>query len=414
MRKVYSLITYLIAPLLPLYLKKRGKKNPAYLANWHERFAWKLTNPSSKPLIWLHSVSVGETRAMQKMVELITLNLPNYQILITTMTPTGRLTAQQLYPQALVHYIPYDISYAVKQFYQIFKPRLGIIMETEIWPNLIYWASNFSIPLYLVNARLSERSYRGYLRFRWAIMPILNQFSAILCQDHNSAQHFSQLGYQQPLETIGNTKFDLVIPLSTNSLIQSFQQWLAGRKIICFASTRDGEEELILDNLNLLTNVLYVFIPRHPERFSVVEELLIQRKISYQKRSQFQAIASTTQVLIGDSMGEMLAYYAVSYLAVIGGSFVECGGQNPIEAIFMGTPVVFGSSMFNFKQVAADCLSEGCAHQLTQINQLNNCLVDLLNDEAYYMNLKNNCNQFINKYQGASLKAFNYFSANLV
>jgi len=193
MRIIYSLLLYLLAPFIPFYLKKRGKKNPDYLKNWHERFSCKIYNNSNKPLIWLHSVSVGETRAMQKMVFLLREGFPEYQLLITTMTPTGRATAKNLYPSVIVHYIPYDLDFCVRKFYQIFKPKIGIIMETEIWPNLIHYADKYKIPLYLVNARLSDRSYRGYHRFKYFILPIINKFSAILCQDENSMNNFKKL-----------------------------------------------------------------------------------------------------------------------------------------------------------------------------------------------------------------------------
>lgn len=413
MRKLYSALTYLVAPLLPLYLKKRGKKNPAYLDNWSERFGYKLTNPSTKPIIWLHSVSVGETRAMQKLVELITSELPEYQILITTMTPTGRATAHQLYPQAIIHYVPYDLSFCVKQFYRTFKPKLGVIMETEIWPNLIHFADHYQIPLYLVNARLSNRSCRGYQRFNWALMPIINQLAGILCQDQQTATNFSKLNYQGKLQVVGNTKFDLVITPSIKSLINNFATMFGARKIITFASTREGEDKLFLDNLTLRSDVLYLIIPRHPERFSELEELLKSHQISYQKRSANQTILPSTQVVIGDSMGEMLAYYAISYLAVIGGSFTDCGGQNPIEAIFMGVPVIFGSSMYNFTEVAKNCLTDGCGVQLTDVTKLNAVFDEFVMNNEQYQQIRVNCVEFTHKYQGASQRIFAELITNL-
>lgn len=413
MRKLYSALTYLVAPLLPLYLKKRGKKTPAYLDNWSERFGYKLTNPSTKPIIWLHSVSVGETRAMQKLVELITSELPEYQILITTMTPTGRATAHQLYPQAIIHYVPYDLSFCVKQFYKTFKPQIGLIMETEIWPNLIHFGHKNNIPLYLVNARLSDRSCRGYKRFNWALMPIINQLTGILCQDEATKVNFTKLNYQGKLQVIGNTKFDLVITAMIKERIEVFKTMFGHRKIVTFASTRDGEEELFLNNLKLESDILYLIIPRHPERFVVLEDLLKQRKISYQKRSDKQNISPSTQIVIGDSMGEMLAYYAISYLVVIGGSFTDCGGQNPIEAIFMGVPVIFGTSMYNFAEVAKNCLNDECGIQVSDINKLNGAISDLIVNHQHYQRLNDNCNKFTSKYQGASAKIFNELRSKL-
>lgn len=413
MRLVYSLITYLLAPLLPLYLLKRGKKNPAYLHNWNERFGVNLKNSYIKPIIWLHSVSVGETRAMQKLVELISRKLPDYQILITTMTPTGRQTAQVLYPQAIIHYIPYDIGFCVRKFYNNFKPKFGIIMETEIWPNLIHFAERYKLPLYLVNARLSNRSYNGYNRFKKLLLPILNQFTGILCQDDNSKNNFFKLGYGGNLKTIGNTKFDLVYDSANDIKIKELGQLFDDRKIITFASTRDGEEEILLNNIDLDQDVIYLFIPRHPERFIELENLLIRNKITYCKRSENKRIDSATKVMLGDSMGEMLAYYALSYFVIIGGSFKEFGGQNPIEAIYMNKPVIFGSSMFNFADVAKNSINTGCAIQINSLSELKILINNLIEDNDKYNNLKAYCSKFIDEYCGASEKIFNIIFENV-
>ncbi len=413
MRLLYSSLLYLISPILPLYLKKRGRKNPKYLLNWNERFGNKLYNPSDKPIIWLHSVSVGETRAMHKLVEIIETELPLYQILITNMTPTGRETALNLYPNAIVHYIPYDLPHCVINFYKTFKPVLGIIMETEIWPNLIHYADKFEIPLYLVNARLSNRSWKGYNRFRWMIMPIINKLKGILCQDENTLNNFKKLGYTGNLQLIGNTKFDMVTDNELATKIDYFKSLFNDKKVICFASTRDGEEELIIDQLKFDTGLLYLIIPRHPERFNILEQILIKKLIKYQKRSDNMQILDSTQVVIGDSLGEMLAYYAISYLAVIGGSFKEFGGQNPIEAIYMHKPVIFGNSMFNFSEVAKNSLDFGCAIQINKITDLFPVIDKLTSDFEEYNNLKNNCNKFIATYQGASQKIFDITAKSL-
>lgn len=413
MRVIYSLLLYLLAPLIPIYLKKRGKKNPDYLKNWHERFSWNISNDSAKPLVWLHSVSVGETRAMQKMVFLLNEKFPDYQLLITTMTPTGRATAKKLYPFAKVHYVPYDIDFCVRKFYQVFKPTIGIIMETEIWPNLIHYADKYNIPLYLVNARLSDRSYRGYRRFKYFILPIINKVSTILCQDENSMNNFKKLNYNGRLKTIGNTKFDLIITEEIIKIAELFKGYFSGRKVVTFASTRDGEEELILNNISLDKDVLYLFVPRHPERFKLLERLLIDKNINYQLRSQNEKILATTKVVIGDSMGEMLAYYAISYLVVIGGSINDFGGQNPLEAIFMNVPVIFGNSMYNFAEIAKNLLAMNCAKQFDNINQLNELIDKILSNSQLYNDLQLNCKNFIKKYQGASLAVIDNIAENL-
>ena len=301
MRYLYSFLMYVFALFIPFYFKKLSNKNSPYGVNLHERFGINLVNNSVKPIIWIHAVSVGETRAIAKLVELINQKYPNYQILITQMTSTGKATAANLYPNAMLHYIPFDMPHAIKNFYKVFKPKLGLIMETEIWPNLIHYAKFFNVPLYLINARLSTKSYQTYLKIKFFIQPILNNFKGILCQDQLTADNFKQLGYTNSLIIIGNIKFDMLIEqekysttinfLMQNLIHQSHQSLTSGvpninKKIIVFASTRDGEESLILDNIPLDIKYLIIIVPRHPDRFSLVEKLVKESgKFKYQKRS---------------------------------------------------------------------------------------------------------------------------------
>ena len=225
MRYLYSALLYLISPLVPLYLKKRARKNPDYALFWHERFGFRLKNKSTKPILWIHAVSVGETRAMARLIQLLEDRYPNHQILITQMTPTGRATAKSLYPNAQLHYIPYDLPHAVINFYHTFKPKLGLIMETEIWPNLIYYANKYNIPLFLINARLSNRSFNSYYKVKFLICPILNKLTGILAQDKTTAENFTKLGFNKELKIIGNTKFDIII----DPQILKVGQWLRSK-----------------------------------------------------------------------------------------------------------------------------------------------------------------------------------------
>lgn len=410
---IYSFFLYLVAPLLPLYLKYRGKKNPDYLLNWNERFGINLKSSSNK-IIWIHAVSVGETRATIKLIKMLSNNFPEYQILITNMTPTGRKTAKNLFPNAIVHYIPYDLYFSVRAFYKTFKPTVGIIMETEIWPNLIWQSKNFNIPLYLANARLSDRSYKGYNRFKYLLMPVINRFKGILCQEENTLNNFKNLGYDGNLTITGNTKFDLELPENFLPTQKVLKEIIDNRKIICFASTRDGEEELILDNIDLSLDLVYLIIPRHPERFSLLAELLEKREIRYIKRSQNKPITKDVKIIIGDSMGEMLAYYSVSELVIIGGSINNFGGQNPLEAFFMDKPVIFGKSMYNFSKIAKDSLSSGCAIQLDSVENLKSTINNLLKDSDFYYQMQANCKLFIDKYQGASQRVYDIVVRDLI
>lgn len=413
MRLIYSLILYFFSPLTFFYLKKRGQQNPHYNQNWHERWGINLNNPSSKPIIWIYAVSVGETRALAKLIELIEINYPNYQILITSMTPTGRNTAKYLYPNALIHYIPYDLPHAVINFYKTFKPKIGLIMETEIWPNLNFYAAKFNIPLYLINARLSNKSFNSYNKIKFILNPYINLFSGILCQDQNSYNNFKKLGFSKDMHIIGNMKFDLNLNTNFSALTKELTQEIKDKKIVAFASTRDGDEELILKNLPANFPHLILIIPRHPERFRLVTELLQTYNISHQSRSTTQIISKDTQVLLGDSLGEMLFYYALADIAVIGGSFNKHGGQNLIEAIFMQKPVIFGPSMFNFKEVAKNALQSKCAIQVNNMQECFGKINELLEDNEKYTTYVNNCHEFIEAHQGASMAVFNYLVSTI-
>lgn len=402
MRYLYSLIWYLLTPFILIYLKYRGRKNPKYNLHWHERFGIHLKNSITKPIIWIHTVSVGETRAISKLVAILTNEYPAYQLLITNMTPTGRDTAQTLFPQAVVHYIPYDQPHAVLNFYRTFKPKLGLIMETEIWPNLIFYAKKLHIPLYLTNARLSKGSYRGYRKVSRLINPIINQFTGILCQDQNTATNFANLGYLGHIAVVGNTKFDTLADPKLLELAQHLKQQIPNKRVVAFASTRDGEEELILNNLPQEFDYLILIIPRHPERFEVVEELMKHKNLNYQKRSDNKPIEPDTQIFLGDSLGEMFGYYAMSDLAVMGGSFNPFGSQNLIEPLSLAKPVIFGPSTYNFATVTSNALQDKCAIQVKDMHECFVQIAHLLSTPTEYSQLAHNSQTFIQRYQGAS------------
>lgn len=408
MRFLYSLFSYLMTPFILFYLKERSKGNRDYKLFWGERFGVGLKYEVKKPVIWLHAVSVGETRAMQKMYALLQTKFPNHQILITTMTPTGRQTAKSLYKDAIVHYIPYDMPHAVKKFYKVFKPEIGIIMETEIWPNLLYYANMHAIKIYLVNARLSVKSYKSYKRISFILSKFINYFDAILCQDKNTENRFKDLNYTGTTAVLGNTKFDLVLSGIDEAFIAKARKSNPARKIIIFASTREKEESLILKNLPVDSTFLVVIVPRHPERFSLIEKLIQDNGIKYQKRSSNEEIENDTQILLGDSMGEMFMYYKMADVAVIGGSFNHGGGQNIIEPIYVSKPVIFGPSMYNFTKVSSDALDDGCALQVKNMKQCFDKVNDLLKNQLTYDQMVINCELFVGKHQGASEKIINF------
>jgi 3-deoxy-D-manno-octulosonic-acid transferase len=401
---LYSFLLYILTPFIPVYLLKRSIKNRKYRLFWAERFGLNYTKNTQKPIIWIHSVSVGETRAIAKIVAILTEKYPEYKLLITVTTPTGRDTAIKLYPQAIIRYVPYDFPYAVNKFYRTFSPKIGLIVETEIWPNLIFYAKQYKMPLFLINARLSDKSYESYNKFKFFIGKIINSFDGIICQNNFSRENFLKLGYSKHLEALGNIKFDITYDKNSIANLSYLKANIRDKKVVVFFSTRVGEEEQIINNLPRNINYLIIIIPRHPERFKLVEEILLSNKIKFQKRSQNLPIQQDTLVLLGDSMGEMMQYYHMSNIAVVGGSFSDNGGQNLIEPIMLNKPVIFGTSMFNFIEISENALQYKCALQVSNLKECFFNIEQLFDDEIVYNSMVENCSKFINSYTGASIK----------
>ncbi len=399
----YSILIYLITPLLPIYLYKRSLKNKKYLNFWKERFGfYSSQHQTTKPIIWLHAVSVGEVNAIRKLVELLQNKYPAYQILITVMTPTGRDAAHKLYLDATIKYVPYDFGCAVKKFYTTYKPKIGLIVETEIWPNLLFHANNLTIPLVLINARLSEKSFYNYQKARFFIRPILNYFNLIVCQDNQTLNHFKKLGYTRNIITTGSIKFDTYYNDKQINKLSFLTTNIKHKNIVAFFSTRDGEESEIVKAMPPGEQYLLFIIPRHPERFTAVEDILKHHSVKYQKRTQNMPIKHDTRVLIGDTLGEMMQYLHLCDIAVTGGSFGGYGGQNIIEPIILQKPVIFGKSMFNFKTISECALLYNCALEVDSFTGCFEIINELLGDNIKYTHMKHGCEKFIKDNTGAS------------
>ncbi len=369
-RLAYALLLYLITPLILLRLFWRGKKQPEYRQNISERFAF-YGQRAKTPIIWLHAVSVGETRAAQPLIEALQENWPKHRILLTSMTPTGRATGQEVYGDRVIQaYLPYDLPDAVDRFFDHFLPDFGILMETEIWPNLLHAAQRRKIPLLLVNARLSARSAKSYGRFSRLLGPAFAALSGVAAQTTADAERLTGLG-ATGVEVCGNLKFDVLPSAEHLALGQTWRNTLAGRSIWLAASTREGEESLILDAWQKQgdRSALLVLVPRHPQRFAEVAALLEARGINHVRRSQGLP-AADTQVWLGDSMGEMAAYYAMADLAFIGGSLLPLGGQNLIEAAACHCPMLVGPHTFNFLRATEDAIAAGAALRVSDANAL--------------------------------------------
>ncbi len=374
-RTIYTALIYLLLPFTPLKLLWRGRKQPEYLAHWSERYGFYKTS-ISKPVIWLHTVSVGETRAAEPLVKALLQQYPNHQILLTHTTPTGRATSEQLFGDQVIRvYLPYDLPFAVKRFLNRFKPAIGVIMETELWFNLIARCKQQAIPLLLVNARLSEKSARGYQKLGKVVRQGVMNLTAIAAQTAQDAARLQQLGAGS-VSIVGNIKFD-VAPHeeAAEKGVQLRKLFGNQRPVFLAASTRDGEETQILAAVAEanIPNLLTVIVPRHPQRFDEVADLLKKNAVNFVRRSELSDAALVSPEIafvLGDSMGEMFSYYASCDVAFIGGSLLPLGGQNLIEACSMGKPVLIGPHTFNFEQATEMAIAAGAAERVADSNDL--------------------------------------------
>ncbi|WP_374494682.1 lipid IV(A) 3-deoxy-D-manno-octulosonic acid transferase [Zoogloea sp.] len=387
LRLLYTLLWHLAIPLIGLRLAWRARRQPEYLQHVEERFGRYPCNMDG-PLIWLHAVSVGETRASAPLVHALLDAHPECSLLLTHMTPTGRATAAELFggmaPRVRSVYLPYDLPWAVARFLRHFRPRMGVLMETELWPNLVEGCRHSGIPLALVNARLSERSARGYGHAGSLARDAVAHLSAIGAQTEADGQRLTALGARW-LQVTGNIKFDITPPDALLALGKAFRSRIGPRPILLAASTREGEEGPLLEAFarRCPAEVLLVLVPRHPQRFDEVAGLVARSGLKQQRRSDDAAtVSADTRVLLGDSMGEMYAYYAASDVALIGGSWEKLGGQNPIEAAAVGCPVVVGPHTFNFKAVCEQAIDAGAALRAENLEEGVDLALDLIRTPA--------------------------------
>ena len=383
MRGLYTLLWYLALPLLPLRLLWRGRSEPGYRAHVGERFG-RYRGAASRPVLWVHAVSLGETRAAAPLVDRLRRAYPAATVLMTHMTATGRAAGRALYGDGVLQaWLPYDVPFAVRAFLAHFKPCAGLIMETELWPNLVALARGTGVPLYLVNARMSERSARGYAYVPALSRPMLAALSGVAAQTEADASRLASLGASAAVVT-GNLKFDVGAPDAGEALGREFRvRFGETRPVWVAASTRDGEEAMILDALaarRLPPGALTVIVPRHPQRFAAVADLLRQRGIPFVRRSGNTPVTADIEVVLGDSMGEMAGYFAAADVAFVGGSLLPLGGQNLIEPISMGRPTLIGPHMFNFADAAEKAVAAGAAVEVADAGALVATVAALFDD----------------------------------
>ena len=388
-RLLYTLLLHLALPLIALRLALRARKAPAYARRINERFALGL--PPMKPGgIWVHAVSVGESIAAAPMIRALQANYPELPITVTCMTPTGSERIQALFGDSVQHcYLPYDLPWAAARFINRVQPRLAVVMETELWPNHIHQCAKRGIPVALANARLSERSARGYARFGKLTAPMLAELSLIAVQTQAEAERFLDLGARpECVEVTGSIKFDLKIDAELLQRADALrQQWQATtRPIWIAASTHAGEDEIILaahhQLLKSRPDALLILVPRHPERFNTVHELCISQGLTTRRRSTAEAVQTSDQVLLGDTMGELLFLYALADIAFVGGSLVANGGHNLLEPAALGKPVLSGTHLFNFLEIAAQLREAGALNEVENAGQLADKVATLLNEPS--------------------------------
>jgi 3-deoxy-D-manno-octulosonic-acid transferase len=382
MRLLYTLICIIALPFTFVRLYWRGRKNPNYRKHWAERLGFsKLNLPSC---IWVHAVSLGETIAAEPMVQRLLTQYPNDNIVLTSLTPTGRARAANIKHARIFYcHLPYDLPSLLNRFIRRVHPKALIIMETELWPNLMAVCQSQKIPVILANARMSERSARGYQRIPSLTRPMLESMQVVAVQNEADCNRLIHLGLPQAKAIVtGSIKFDLTIPEAARSKGHDMKAMWAGRLSWIAASTHPGEEEQILaahrEILKQIPNALLVLVPRHPERFAAVQALCQQQGFTVVNRSNGQPCSADIQVYLGDTMGELLAYYAAVDIAYVGGSLVATGGHNTLEPAALSLPVITGPHTFNFAQISKLLLNANAAITVTDSSHLAAKVLELM------------------------------------
>ncbi|MGP1959994.1 MAG: lipid IV(A) 3-deoxy-D-manno-octulosonic acid transferase [Arsenophonus sp. NC-TX2-MAG3] len=357
--RLYQILIYLIQPIIWLRLLWRSRKSPLYRKRWGERYGF--CNGKVIPGgIVLHAVSVGETAAAIPLIRTLRHHYPTIPITVTTMTPTGSERVLSAFGDDVQHvYLPYDLAGSIRRFLNNTDPKLTIIVETELWPNLILQLKQREIPLVIVNARLSERAAVRYQKLGYFIKKLLQNITLVAAQNQEDGERFITLGLtRKKLNITGSLKFDISItPELIAKAVTLRQQWVSHRPVWIATSTHKGEESIILQAharlVKQFSNLLLILVPRHPERFIQVKTLTKKSKLRYICRSKNQVPNVDTQVIIGDTMGELMLLYGIADLAFIGGSLVKKGGHNPLEAAAHALPVLMGPYTFNFKDICS-------------------------------------------------------------
>lgn len=383
---LYSLVIGLATPLIFLYLLFRSRKDKRYRKYFLERFGWINSTAlhKSRGAVVIHAASVGEVEASVSLIQSILELYPHLPIIVTCNTPTGRQRIQNHFAErVLCYYLPIDASFSIKPWLQRIQPSLVLLIETELWPNLIRSCYAINTPTLLINARLSARSAQGYRRYAPLVKPMLTQLSAVLTQDTATLKRFKALGVKRNIEVMGNLKFELQASKAHHQMAVKNRTLLSERLIWIAASTHKGEEELCLQAYQALSQdypkLLLVLVPRHPERFTPVTDLVATMGLQGVRYSQDLTDADHAQVIVGDTMGDMMMWYELAHYVFMGGSLVEHGGHNPLEALYFGKPVMTGQHTFNFKHIYSHLNKHNILSQVTNLSDITTTLTQWLN-----------------------------------
>ena len=374
MRQLYSLLFLLLIPVVLLRLWWRGRANPGYRRRWRERFARLPTMRQNG--IWLHAVSVGETLAAAPLIEALLQKYPELPITVTTTTPTGSERVHALFGQRVQHvYAPYDLPWLLRRFLRHVKPQLALVMETELWPNMVHSCAEQNVPLVVINARLSKRSARGYYKARCLSVPMLKTIAFIAAQERSDERRFIALGvHPERIEVTGTIKSDVRVSEAQRAAAKALRERLGeSRYVVIAASTHDGEDAIVLDAFKQLrgtqNDAALILVPRHPERFDAVTKLAEASGFRVARRSQ-NSFGPDTDILIGDTMGELMMLYGVADAAFVGGSLVARGGHNPLEPLAWQLPVQQGPHTFNFATLTRRLGKAGVIDTITNAESL--------------------------------------------
>lgn len=419
LRFLYSFIFILAIPLILLRLIWRGSRASAYFKRWNERFGLKAAPSSDKPVIWVHAVSVGEVEAARPLVDALQDAYPGHRILVTTMTPTGSARVVSLYGDKVLHcYLPYDLPFAITRFLKSARPELGIIMETELWPNLLHHAHSLDIPLVLANARLSARSAAGYQRIAKLTRSMLQKFSLIAAQSQDDRQRLIALGADKDnVHAVGNLKFEIALPASLSEEAEALRAMWGNRPVFIAASTHEGEDEIILNASRRIRadfpDLLLIVVPRHPERFDKVAALSQRTGFKILRRSENGMCSREIQVLVVDTMGELPLFYGTADIAFVGGSLVPTGGHNLLEPAALGRAVIIGPHYFNFNEISRQFLEAHAAIQVDDSEALAEAVTDLLKNPQKRADMGQAGQNLIQRSQGASKRLLNLIKRHI-